>query len=126
MKTPIVQWIIGLALLVASVAGCASTSPGGGSRVEEGLAAYYADEYHGRRTASGERYDREAMTAAHRTLPFGTRVQVTNLENGRRVRVRINDRGPFTNGRIIDLSRAAARKLDMIRAGTVRVRVEVE
>ena len=89
-----------------------------------GMASYYAAKYHGRPTASGERFDNGKLTAAHRTLPFGTRVRVTNLANGRSVTVRVNDRGPFGQGRIIDLSRTAAERIDMVRAGVVRVRVE--
>lgn len=92
----------------------------------EGLAAYYADSLHGKKTASGEKYDKNALTAAHRTLPFGSVVRVTNLANRRSVEVRINDRGPYAGRhRIIDLSRKAAERLDMIRAGVVEVRVEI-
>ncbi len=91
-----------------------------------GVASYYGKKFHGRRTASGERYNMNAMTAAHRTLAFGTRVKVTHLKNGRSVYVRINDRGPFIKGRIIDLSHAAARKLGMVSQGVARVRVVVE
>ena len=94
--------------------------------VEEGIAAYYASAFHGRRTASGSTYDERELTAAHRTLPFGTRVRVTHIENGKEVVVTINDRGPFTKGRVIDLSREAARRLDLIRDGIARVRVESE
>ena len=94
--------------------------------MDEGLAAYYADSLQGRRTASGERYDKNALTAAHRTLPFGTIVRVTNLVNRRTVEVRINDRGPYAGRhRIIDLSRKAAERIDMIRAGVVEVRIEI-
>jgi len=93
--------------------------------VETGIASWYGYPYHGRRTASGEIYDMEKLTAAHRTLPFGTWVEVTNLDNRKRVRVRITDRGPFVEGRIIDLSLAAAREIDMVRAGIVKVRVQV-
>jgi rare lipoprotein A len=92
---------------------------------ETGLASWYGKPYHGRPTASGERYDMHALTAAHRTLPFGTVVRVRNLENGREIRVRITDRGPFVDGRIIDLSLKAARKLDMVRAGLARVELRV-
>jgi rare lipoprotein A len=88
-----------------------------------GLASYYAQKYHGRKTASGEKYNMNEMTAAHREYPFGTRVRVKNLQNGSSVVVRINDRGPFIRKRVIDLSLAAARKLDMIRAGVVKVEV---
>ena len=86
---------------------------------ETGIAAFYG----GGRTASGEVSGPNGLTAAHRTLPFGTKVLVTNVRNGRTVLVRINDRGPYGRGRIIDLSRAAARELDMIRVGTTRVNV---
>jgi peptidoglycan lytic transglycosylase len=88
---------------------------------ERGYASWYGPQFHGRRTANGEVYDMNAMTAAHRELPFGTVVEVRNLDNGRRVQVRINDRGPFVRGRIIDLSRAAAEAIDMIGSGTARV-----
>jgi rare lipoprotein A len=94
--------------------------------VQRGQATYYANRFHGRTTASGERFDQGALTAAHRRLPFGTRVRVINLNNDASVIVRINDRGPFGNRRrIIDLSRAAAERIDMIQAGVVPVRVEV-
>ncbi len=91
--------------------------------VEEGLASWYGAKFHGRPTASGEPYNMYAFTAAHKILPLGTYVLVTNLENGRRVVVRINDRGPFVPGRIIDLSYAAARALGMVEKGVVRVRI---
>lgn len=93
--------------------------------VEVGTASFYGPGFAGKRTANGERFDPSALTCAHRTLPFGTRVRVTNLSNGRSVIVRVNDRGPFHGHRLIDLSEGAARRLDMIRSGTVRVRVEV-
>jgi rare lipoprotein A len=89
-----------------------------------GEASYYASKFHGRPTANGERFDNGKLTAAHRTLAFGTKVRVTNLTNGRSVVVRVNDRGPFVRGRIIDLSQAAARRIDMVRAGVVRVKIE--
>ena len=90
---------------------------------EEGVASWYGKKFHGRRTASGERYDMYGITAAHRTLPFGTVVR--NMNNGRELKVRINDRGPFVAGRIIDLSYGAARKLEMVRDGIVPVRIRV-
>ena len=94
--------------------------------VQRGLATWYGDEQHGGPTASGERFDKRKLTAAHRTLRMGTRVRVTNTKNGRSVDVRINDRGPYGNSRrIIDVSEAAARRLDMIDAGVVPVTVEV-
>lgn len=92
--------------------------------VTEGIASYYAGRFHGRMTANGEIFDMNALTAAHRTLPFGTWVRVTNLENGREVVVRINDRGPYIDGRIIDLSREAAREIGLIRPGTGEVKLE--
>jgi rare lipoprotein A len=93
--------------------------------VEVGMASWYGHPYHGRAAASGEIYDMEQFTAAHRTLPFGTLVRVVNLANEKSVDVRINDRGPFAGDRIIDLSRAAARAIDLIGPGTARVRLEV-
>jgi len=95
------------------------------SKAQRGKASWYGRRFQGRKTASGERFDRHALTAAHRKLPFGTRVRVTNLKNGRTVIVRINDRGPFGSGRVIDVSEAAAKRLRMIRAGVVPVKVEV-
>lgn len=91
---------------------------------EEGTASYYADLLDGNPTASGELYDKNDMTAAHRTLPFGTKVQVTNLSNNKSVVVRINDRGPHTKDRIIDVSKAAAEKLGLLDSGAARVRIE--
>jgi rare lipoprotein A len=93
--------------------------------VEEGLASWYGGKFQGRKTASGEVFDTNEFTAAHRTLPFGTRVRVTNLDTGRTTVVRINDRGPFVPGRIIDLSRAAAAAIGMAGSGVARVRVDV-
>lgn len=92
---------------------------------EEGIASWYGYPYHGRPTSSGEIYNMYDLTAAHRTLPFGTRVRTHNLDNGQAVEVRINDRGPFIEGRIIDLSYAAAQAIGMVRAGTARVRLEI-
>jgi rare lipoprotein A len=90
-----------------------------------GVASWYGGKFHGRRTASGETYNQHALTAAHRTLPFGTEVVVTNENNGRSVVVRINDRGPFSGGRVIDLSHKAATQIGMINSGTARVRLEI-
>ncbi len=113
-------------LLAAASLGCATTRPvAGAGDGEVGLASYYARGHHGRRTASGEVFDMGAMTAAHRSLPFGTRVRVTNLANGRQAVVRINDRGPFKGGRVIDVSQAAARELGMVGRGVVRVRLAI-
>ncbi|MDF3863237.1 septal ring lytic transglycosylase RlpA family protein [Pseudomonas denitrificans (nom. rej.)] len=115
---------------LALLAGCSTTSYDSDTEVSgrgyraEGTASYYGKAHHGKRTASGERFNQNALTAAHRTLPFGTRVRVTNLDNGRSVVVRINDRGPFGRGRIIDVSKAAAEQLNMLRSGTAPVRLE--
>jgi len=95
------------------------------AETEEGIASYYADSLQGNLTASEEPYDKNAMTAAHQTLPFGTKVKVSNLDNGKSVVVTINDRGPHTKNRIIDVSGAAARKLGLIDSGTAMVSVEV-
>ncbi|HEX9706442.1 MAG TPA: septal ring lytic transglycosylase RlpA family protein [Steroidobacteraceae bacterium] len=91
--------------------------------VEQGVASWYGPDFHGGRTATGETYDMNSMTGAHPTLPLPAWVRVTNLENGRSVVVRLNDRGPFSKNRIIDLSKAAAERLDMIRTGTAKVEV---
>lgn len=95
------------------------------SFVQTGLASWYGSDFHHRHTASGERYDMHDLTAAHRTLPLETVVRVTNLDNNHSVLVRINDRGPFARGRVIDVSREAAELLGMTKAGVVPVRIEV-
>ncbi|MCO6058203.1 septal ring lytic transglycosylase RlpA family protein [Pseudomonas sp. MOB-449] len=124
------QRLLCLLALTSLLVGCSYSpferereTPSGDYRAE-GKASYYGSRHHGKRTASGERFDQHALTAAHRTLPFGTRVKVTNLNNDRTVVVRINDRGPHIRGRIIDLSREAAERLGMLRAGVAPVRVE--
>ncbi|HEY0414212.1 MAG TPA: septal ring lytic transglycosylase RlpA family protein [Allosphingosinicella sp.] len=93
--------------------------------VGQGVASYYGRELAGNRTANGERFNPMALTAAHRTLPLGTMLRVTNLGNGRSVIVRVNDRGPFTRGRVLDMSYAAAREIAMIGPGSAQVRLEV-
>ncbi len=93
--------------------------------IQEGLASWYGGKFHGRKTSSGEIFDTNEKTAAHRTLPFGAIVKVVNVENGKSTVVKINDRGPFVEGRIIDLSRAAAEDLDMLAQGVARVSLEV-
>ncbi len=122
-------WVL---LLGTLVSGCRTLGPPlppipapDGAWTEEGIASWYGRPFHGRRTASGEVYDMEAMTAAHPSLPFGTVVQVHNLENGLWTTVRINDRGPFVDGRIVDLSRRAAREIDMVGSGIARVRLVI-
>ena len=113
--------------LIAALISCSARPDIADQRRYEavGLASYYGGKFHGRRTASGERYDMHDLTAAHPVLKFGSRVEVTNLRNGRKVRVRINDRGPFKRGRIIDLSYAAAKKIGMLKRGLVKVRVRL-
>ncbi len=115
--------LLPLVIVVLACGGAAVTGTNG--RTLKGNATWYGGRFHGRKTASGERFDKNAMTAAHRTLAFGTVVRVTNLRNGKRVTVRINDRGPYGKGRVIDVSENAARKLGMLRAGVVPVSIEV-
>jgi rare lipoprotein A len=119
---------LGAALaLLALAAACASPRPQApdGVGAEVGIASWYGPGFHGRTTASGQRYDMYAMTAAHKTLPFGTRVRVTNLENRRAVVLTITDRGPFVAGRIVDVSKRAAQALGFERQGKVKVSLEV-
>jgi rare lipoprotein A len=122
-------WLLAIAIaLVAcgpSKTKKESTGKPGPAGVQMGKASWYGGSFHGGPTASGETYNKHSMTAAHLKLKFNTRVRVTNLKNGRSVVVRINNRGPYSKGRIIDLSEAAARQLDMIEAGVVPVRLEV-
>lgn len=120
------------AVLCVVLSGCAKhkrvafpAQPAKIGSTQRGEASWYGDPYNGRRAASGEVYDMEQFTAAHKTLPFQTWVQVTNLENGKQVDVRIIDRGPFVDGRIIDLSRAAAREIDLLRMGVAKVELRV-
>ncbi len=127
--TPLLWCLLALLLLSA---GCARRSsaklpspPAKIGSTESGIASWYGAPYDGRPSASGEIFDMRKMTAAHRSLPFQTWVEVTNLSNGKQVDVRIIDRGPFVRGRVIDLSLAAARELDMLAAGTTRVRLKV-
>lgn len=103
------------------IMACSSCAP---TITQQGKASYYANKFKGRRTANGEIFRQHKRTAASRTIPFGTKVRVTNLRNGKTVKVRINDRGPFIKGRIIDLSKKAARRIDMIRDGVVPVRLK--
>jgi rare lipoprotein A len=118
---------LALAIVIVALLGCAGPHSLASSEFgsETGVASYYAREFHGRATASGRTYRKNELTAAHRTLPFGTRVRVTNLENGRSVVVTVTDRGPYRRERVIDLSKRAARKLGMVQAGVARVRLDV-
>ena len=118
---------IAILLTSALLAACHTLAPQayGPGFSETGLASWYGPEFHRKRTASGERFDMGALTAAHRSLPFDSYVRVTNIATGRSVVVRINDRGPFIADRIIDLSARAARQLGIKEEGVVRVRIEV-
>ena len=102
-----------------------SASASGAARAQLGVASFYGHGFAGRPTASGETFDPTQLTCAHRTFPFGTWLKVTNLANGKSVIVRVNDRGPFTKHRVIDVSEGAAKKLDMIATGTAHVKLEV-
>ena len=109
----------------ASPPGSTNGGSSAAATVLDGVASYYGKEHHGKKTANGEIFDMHQLTAAHRSLPFGSQVKVTNLSNQRSVIVRINDRGPYYQGRIIDLSLAAAERLDMVQSGITKVKLEV-
>ncbi|MCI0915876.1 septal ring lytic transglycosylase RlpA family protein [Pseudomonas stutzeri] len=134
MRTWPTRWITA-ALFCVAVAGCTTapqkqpgpdqtSTPSVGQPIGSGKASYYGSQHHNKLTASGERFDQHALTAAHRTLPFGTRIRVTNTRNGKSVVVRVNDRGPFVRNRIVDLSKAAFTAIANPRAGVISVRVE--
>lgn len=118
-----------LAIAPVLLAGCASVQSADSAKravnLERGQASFYADRYQSRKTASGERYDHGKRTAAHKTLPFGTRVKVTNTKNNKTVVVKINDRGPFVTGRIIDLSKSAFSRIGNTASGILPVTLEV-
>lgn len=121
--------IIVFCLFILVLSSCSKkTSPSKSSYSrsgsETGYASYYGDEFNGRKTANGEIFRQSNLTAAHKKLAFGTKVQVTNLANGKSVTVRVNDRGPFVAGRIIDLSKSAAKKIDMVGAGVAKVKIK--
>ncbi len=111
--------------IILFLCSCCSFGGSSGSGVTYGIASYYGDEFHGRRTASGETYNKWELTCAHREYDFGTMLKVTNLKNKSWVIVRVNDRGPFVRGRIVDLSYAAAKKIKMLSDGIVKVKIEV-
>ena len=111
-----VKQILFSLLVISLLSSCGYTT-------RKGLASYYADSYEGKTTANGEVYRQGKITAAHKTLPFGTKVEVTNLANNKSVVVRINDRGPFIRGRIIDLTKAAAKEINMVGVGVAKVKI---
>ena len=128
--SPVACWVkraVAVGCMAACLSSCASSAPAFGERgyTESGQASYYARKFQGRTMANGEKYRRGKLTAAHKTLPLGTKVKVTNTRNNRSVKLRITDRGPFIRGRIIDLSEKAARRLDFIKAGVVPVTLKV-
>ncbi|MBV5309884.1 septal ring lytic transglycosylase RlpA family protein [Chromatium okenii] len=102
-----------------------SDAQAGSGQTQKGMASYYHDRFHGRKTASGQRYNRNRFTAAHKTLPLGTKLEVTNTRNGRSIVVQVNDRGPFAKGRVLDLSREAASELGMLSRGVARIEYRV-
>jgi rare lipoprotein A len=112
MKIPLLIWLMSCVCINAF-------------SLETGIASWYGGKFHGRKTSSGEVYDMYKLTAAHKTLPFGTMVLVTNLENNMSVTVKVNDRGPFVKGRIIDLSKAAAMEINLVKTGVTQVKVEI-
>jgi len=116
--------LIVFALLSLILSGCSSAPSVSKGAIEKGKASYYADKYHGRTTASGEVFNQQALSAAHQTLSFGSRVKVTNIANNKSVIVTINDRGPFIRGRIIDLSKMAFSQIASVKQGVIDVTVE--
>ena len=118
--------LLPLALVFALAAGgCATGRPRTGVTIERGMASWYGPGFDGRRTASGERYDMHALTAAHPTLPFGTLLEVRNVATGASVRVRVNDRGPYVPGRVVDVSYSAAEQLGLVGRGIAPVKLDV-
>lgn len=121
-KTLFTAALLAAFLPFAGTAMAAKAAPG---QTQKGIASYYHDSLHGNKTASGQVYNKNRLSAAHKTLPLGSKVKVTDTKTGRSIVVKVNDRGPFVKGRIIDLSRAAARKLGIVKRGIARVEVQV-
>jgi rare lipoprotein A len=113
--------IVSLAFIVPPMTAHADSAAQSGKRIQQGEASWYGPGFHGKRTANGERFDTNAFTAAHRTLPFGTKVRVKNKKTGKSVVVRINDRGPYAHGRVIDLSKASAQAVGITGVGAVEI-----
>jgi rare lipoprotein A len=118
-------WLASLSVVALALAAVSITPEIAAAKTQSGKASWYGSSLQGRKTASGERFNMNTYSAAHRTYAFGTKLCVENLRNGRGVTVRVNDRGPFVRGRVVDVSRKAAQSLGMIRSGTVSVRVSV-
>ena len=128
MKKSFKTWIFFIFIFSTILSSCSlpvSREPYASGYIERGIASWYGEEFHGRPTSSGEIYDMHALTAAHKLMPLGTVAKVTNLENGRSVTVKINDRGPFIDDRIIDLSYGSAGSIDMVETGLAPVEIEV-
>lgn len=125
MNKTLVSAALASLLILAGIDAQARTHSRQSGDAQAGMASYYHDRFHGRRTASGARYDKNSLSAAHKTLPLGTQVRVTDTRNGRSVVVRINDRGPYARGRVIDLSRAAAQEIGLTRKGVSPVKLEI-
>lgn len=125
MKLNMMRKIIPLMTLVILMVGFDVAYAKYRPQSQVGMASYYGKKFHGRKTANGERFDMNKLTAAHRTYPFGTVLKVTNLRNNKQVTVRVNDRGPYVGGRVIDLSKQAARELGFINSGVTKVKIEV-
>jgi rare lipoprotein A len=123
--SPGLSAILGLLVIAATALAGGPVQAASPGQVQTGIASYYHDSLHGNKTASGQIYDKRKMSAAHKRLPLGTKVKVTDTKTGRSIVVRVNDRGPFIKGRIIDLSRRAARELGIIRRGITPVKVEI-
>jgi rare lipoprotein A len=115
--------LVMVAALLATISSSAFAAKPG--QIENGIASYYHDSLHGNKTASGQIYDKNKISAAHKSLPLGTRVRVTDLRTGKSIEARVNDRGPFVKGRIIDLSRQAAKELGLLKKGITKVKVEI-
>ncbi len=119
------RFFVRLFCLVLAVMNFPSFAMSKNKPLASGIASYYANKFEGRRTANGERYRHDALTAAHRTAPFGTKIRVTSLVSGKSVVVRVNDRGPYSKGRVIDLSVSAARRIGLQRSGLMRVKLQL-
>ena len=125
MNLTLISATLAVLMLLVGVDALAGSRQEQSGSSQAGMASYYHDRFHGRRTASGSRYDKRAFSAAHKTLPIGTQVRVTDARSGKSVVVRINDRGPYARGRVIDLSRAAAREIGLTHKGVARVKLEI-